>query len=129
MKLNKVISDNSRQTELWKELKHKEDMYKIELINLIQSFQHELRDSQRCSNSKMNDIDQLLHTLPTMSTPLNQNEGVGIPNPEVLDVENSQLKNQFQTSFNTLEPSMGKALLKEVPNLKEWLHFSGERRV
>ncbi|MBW0583441.1 hypothetical protein O181_123156, partial [Austropuccinia psidii MF-1] len=61
-----------------------------------------------------------------MSTPLNQNEGTGIPNPQVLDIENSQLKNEFSTSFHNLEPSMGQALLKEVPKLKEWPHFSGE---
>ncbi|MBW0488596.1 hypothetical protein O181_028311 [Austropuccinia psidii MF-1] len=93
MKLNQVISDNTRQTELWKELKNKEDMYKIEVINLIQSFKHELRSSQWCSNSKMNDVEQLLHTSPKVPTPLNQSEGTGIPNPQVLDVENSKLKN------------------------------------
>ncbi|MBW0529916.1 hypothetical protein O181_069631 [Austropuccinia psidii MF-1] len=62
-----------------------------------------------------------------MSTPLNQNEGTRIPNPQVLDVENSQLKNKFSTSFHSLDPLMGQALLKEVPKLKEWPHFSGER--
>ncbi|MBW0590458.1 hypothetical protein O181_130173 [Austropuccinia psidii MF-1] len=61
-----------------------------------------------------------------MSTPLNQNEGTRIPNPQVLDIENSQLKEEFSTSFHNLEPSMGQALLKEVPKLKEWPHFSGE---
>ncbi|MBW0582647.1 hypothetical protein O181_122362 [Austropuccinia psidii MF-1] len=61
-----------------------------------------------------------------MSTPLNQNEGKGIPNSKVLDIENSQLKNELSTSFHTLEPSIGQALLKEVPKLKEWPHFSGE---
>ncbi|MBW0544124.1 hypothetical protein O181_083839 [Austropuccinia psidii MF-1] len=61
-----------------------------------------------------------------MSTPLNQNEGARIPNPQVSDIENSQLKNEFSTSFHSLEPSMGQALLKEVPKLKEWPHFSGE---
>ncbi|MBW0571313.1 hypothetical protein O181_111028 [Austropuccinia psidii MF-1] len=61
-----------------------------------------------------------------MSTPLNQNEGTRIPNPQVLEVENSQLKNESSTSFHNMEPSMGQALLKEVPNLKEWPHFSGE---
>ncbi|MBW0514763.1 hypothetical protein O181_054478 [Austropuccinia psidii MF-1] len=101
-------------------------MYKIEVINSIQSFQHELRNSQRFSKSKTNDIEQLLHTLPRMSTPLNQNEGTRIPNPQVLDVENSQLKNKFSTSFHNLDPSMGKELLKEVPKLKRWHHFSGE---
>ncbi|MBW0586490.1 hypothetical protein O181_126205, partial [Austropuccinia psidii MF-1] len=60
MKLNEVTSDNTRQREIWQELTHKEDMYKIELINLIQAFQHEYRNSQRCSNSKMNDIEQIL---------------------------------------------------------------------
>ncbi|MBW0545193.1 hypothetical protein O181_084908 [Austropuccinia psidii MF-1] len=61
-----------------------------------------------------------------MSTPLNQNERTRIPNPQVLEIENSQLKNEFSTSFHKLEPSMGQALLKEVTKLKEWLHFSGE---
>ncbi|MBW0502424.1 hypothetical protein O181_042139 [Austropuccinia psidii MF-1] len=126
MRLNQVTSDNNRQTELWQELTDKEDMYKIEVINLIQSFQHEFKNSQRCSNSKMNDIDQLLHNFPILSTPLNQNEGAEILNPQVLDVENSQLKNEFSTSFHNLEPSMGQALLKEVPKIKEWPHFSGE---
>ncbi|MBW0466849.1 hypothetical protein O181_006564 [Austropuccinia psidii MF-1] len=126
MNLNQAIPDNTRQTELWQELTHKEDMYKIELINLLQIFQHELRNSQRCSNSKMNDIEQSLHTLPIISTPLNQNEGRRSLNPQVLDVENSQLKNKFSTSFHNLDPSMGQALLKEVPKIKEWPHFSGE---
>ncbi|MBW0521088.1 hypothetical protein O181_060803 [Austropuccinia psidii MF-1] len=126
MKLIKVISDSTRQTELWKELIHKEDMYKTEVINLIQSFQHEFRNFQRFSNSKMNDIKQLLHTLPRMSTPLNQNEGTKIPNPQVLDVENSQLKNEFSTSFHSLDQLMSQALLKEVQKLKKWPHFSGE---
>ncbi|MBW0570326.1 hypothetical protein O181_110041, partial [Austropuccinia psidii MF-1] len=62
-----------------------------------------------------------------MFTPLNQNEGTGIPNPQVLDIENSQLKDEFSTSFHDLKPSMGQALLKEVPTLKEWRHFSGEQ--
>ncbi|MBW0531562.1 hypothetical protein O181_071277 [Austropuccinia psidii MF-1] len=127
MKLNQVISDNNRQTELWQELTHKEDMYKIDVINLIQSFQHELRNSQRCSNSKINDIEKLMHTLPRMSTPLNETGGTGIYNPQVLDLENSQLKNEFSTSFHNLNPSMSQALFKEVPKLKEWPHFSGER--
>ncbi|MBW0574161.1 hypothetical protein O181_113876, partial [Austropuccinia psidii MF-1] len=61
-----------------------------------------------------------------MSTPLNQNEGTRIPNPQVLDPDNSQLKNELSTSFHNLEPSMGQAFLKEVPKLKEWPHFSGE---
>ncbi|MBW0556309.1 hypothetical protein O181_096024 [Austropuccinia psidii MF-1] len=74
----------------------------------------------------MNDIEQILNTLPRMSTPLNQNEGTRIPNPQVLDPDNSQLKNELSTSFHNLEPSMGQALLKEVPKLKEWPHFSGE---
>ncbi|MBW0495033.1 hypothetical protein O181_034748 [Austropuccinia psidii MF-1] len=75
------------------------------------------------SNSKMNNIEQLLHTLPRMSTTLNQNEGTTIPKPKVLEVENSQLKSEISTSFHNLEPSMGQALLKEVPKLKEWPHF------
>ncbi|MBW0535481.1 hypothetical protein O181_075196 [Austropuccinia psidii MF-1] len=61
-----------------------------------------------------------------MSTPLNQNEGTRIPNPQVLGVGNSQLKNEISTSFHNLGPSMGQALLKEVPKLQEWPHFSGE---
>ncbi|MBW0514209.1 hypothetical protein O181_053924 [Austropuccinia psidii MF-1] len=74
----------------------------------------------------MNDIEQFLHTLPRMSTPLNQNGGSGIPNPQVLDVENLQLKKEFSTYFHSLKPSLGQAFLKEVPILKEWPHFSGE---
>ncbi|MBW0555061.1 hypothetical protein O181_094776 [Austropuccinia psidii MF-1] len=61
-----------------------------------------------------------------MSTPLNQNEGTRIPNAQVLDPDNSQLKNELSISFHNLEPSMGQALFKEVPKLKEWPHFSGE---
>ncbi|MBW0539086.1 hypothetical protein O181_078801 [Austropuccinia psidii MF-1] len=95
-------------------------------MNSIKSLQHELRNSQRCNISKMNDIEQLLNTLPTMSTPLNQNEVSRIPHPQVLDIENSQLKNEFSTSFHNLEPSMGQALLKEVTKLKEWPHYSDE---
>ncbi|MBW0487511.1 hypothetical protein O181_027226 [Austropuccinia psidii MF-1] len=126
MKLNQITSDNTRQTELWQELKQTEDSHKTYVINSIQSLQHEFRNSQRCNNSKMNDIEQLLHTLPRMSTPLNQNEGTRIPSPQVLEVESSQLGNEFCTSFHKLEPSMGQALLKEVPKLKEWPHFSGK---
>ncbi|MBW0494658.1 hypothetical protein O181_034373 [Austropuccinia psidii MF-1] len=74
----------------------------------------------------MNAIEQILNTLPIMSRLLNQNEGTGIANPQVLDSENSQLKNEFSTSSHNLEPSMGQALLKEVPKIKEWAHFSGE---
>ncbi|MBW0540413.1 hypothetical protein O181_080128 [Austropuccinia psidii MF-1] len=73
-----------------------------------------------------NDIEQLLHTLPRISTPLDQNNSARIPNQQVLDVENSQLKPEFSTLFHNFEPSMGQALLKEVTNLKEWPHFSGE---
>ncbi|MBW0541994.1 hypothetical protein O181_081709 [Austropuccinia psidii MF-1] len=62
-----------------------------------------------------------------MSIPLNQNEGTRIPNPQVLDPDNSQLKSEIYTSFHNLEPSMGQALLKEVPKLKEWPHFSAHR--
>ncbi|MBW0571113.1 hypothetical protein O181_110828 [Austropuccinia psidii MF-1] len=74
----------------------------------------------------MNDIQQLLNTLPGMSTPVNQNEGTRSPNPQVLEVENSQLKKELSTYFHNLEPSKGQALLKEGPKLKEWPHFSGE---
>ncbi|MBW0515979.1 hypothetical protein O181_055694 [Austropuccinia psidii MF-1] len=74
-KLNQVTAHNTRQTESWQELTHKEDMYKIGVINSIKGFQHEFRDYQRYSTSKMNDIEQLLHTLPRISTPLNKNEG------------------------------------------------------
>ncbi|MBW0510715.1 hypothetical protein O181_050430 [Austropuccinia psidii MF-1] len=126
MKLNQVTSDNTRQTEFWQELTHKEDMYKIEVINLIHAFQHEYRNSQRCSSSKMNDIEQILNTLPRMSTPLNTNEGIRIPNPQVLDPDNPKLKSELSTSFYNLQPSMGQALLKEVSKLKECPHFSGE---
>ncbi|MBW0546538.1 hypothetical protein O181_086253 [Austropuccinia psidii MF-1] len=126
MKLNPFTTDNTRQSESWQALTHKEDMYKIEVINLIQAFQHEYRNYQRCSNSKMNDIEQIPNILPRISTPLNQNEGTRIPNPQVLDPANSQLKNEFSPFFHNLEPKMGQALLKEVPKLKEWPHFSGE---
>ncbi|MBW0492222.1 hypothetical protein O181_031937 [Austropuccinia psidii MF-1] len=61
-----------------------------------------------------------------MSTPLNKNQVTRIPNPQILDSDNSQLKNELSTSFHDLEPSMGQALLKEVPKIKEWPHFSGE---
>ncbi|MBW0571112.1 hypothetical protein O181_110827 [Austropuccinia psidii MF-1] len=74
----------------------------------------------------MNDIEQIVNTLPRMSTPLNKNEGTRITNPQVLDPDNLQLKNEESTSFHTLEPSMGQALLKEVQKLKEWPHFSRE---
>ncbi|MBW0525080.1 hypothetical protein O181_064795 [Austropuccinia psidii MF-1] len=126
MKLNQVISDNTRQTEVWQESTNKEEMHKIEVTNLIQGFQHEFRNSQRCSNNKINDIEQLLHTLPRMSTTLNPNEGTRIPNTQVLDVGNSQLKNGFTTSYHNLDLSMGQELLKEVPKLKEGPNFSGE---
>ncbi|MBW0521976.1 hypothetical protein O181_061691 [Austropuccinia psidii MF-1] len=126
MNFNEVISDTTRQTELWFELTNKEDNHKTAVLNAIQSFQHELKNSQRCSNSKMNDIEQLLHNLPRISTLLSQNEGTAIPNSQVLDVQNSQFKNEFSTSFHQLESSMGQELLKELPKLKEWPHFSGE---
>ncbi|MBW0501181.1 hypothetical protein O181_040896 [Austropuccinia psidii MF-1] len=62
-----------------------------------------------------------------MSTPINQNESTRDSNAQVLDLENSQLKNEFSTSYHMLEPSMGgQAIMKEVPRLKEWPHFSGE---
>ncbi|MBW0463564.1 hypothetical protein O181_003279 [Austropuccinia psidii MF-1] len=126
MKLSKVTADKTRQAELWQELNKKEDMYEIEVIYLIQGFQNEFRNSQRCSTSNMNNIEQLLHTLPQISTPLNHNGGKGYSNPKVLDLENSHSKNVFSTSFHKLEPSMGQALMKEVPKLKEWPQFSGE---
>ncbi|MBW0575007.1 hypothetical protein O181_114722 [Austropuccinia psidii MF-1] len=118
MKLNQITSDNTRQTELWQELAQTEYNHKNILRNSIQSLKHEFRNSTGCNNSKMNDIEQLIHTLPRMFTPLNQNEGTRIPDPQVLEVENSQLKNEFSTSFHNLEPTMGQALLKEVPKLK-----------
>ncbi|MBW0513823.1 hypothetical protein O181_053538 [Austropuccinia psidii MF-1] len=52
IKLNQVTFDDTRQTELWKELTNKEDMYKIEVINLIKGFQHEFRNSQRCNHKR-----------------------------------------------------------------------------
>ncbi|MBW0547833.1 hypothetical protein O181_087548 [Austropuccinia psidii MF-1] len=110
MKLSQVTADNTRQTELWQELTHKEDMYKIEVIKLLQSLQHELRNSQRCSKSKMNDIEQILNTSQRVSKPLNLNEGTRIPNPQVLEVENTELKSEFSTSFHHLEPSMGQRM-------------------
>ncbi|MBW0529827.1 hypothetical protein O181_069542 [Austropuccinia psidii MF-1] len=126
MKLNQIISDNTRQTDLWQQLTQAEENHKTNLINSIQSSQHESRNSQRFNNSKINYIEQLLHTLPRMSTPFNQNEGTRIANTQGLEVENSQLKNEFSTSFHNLEPSMGQALLKEVPKLKGWPNFSDE---
>ncbi|MBW0575934.1 hypothetical protein O181_115649 [Austropuccinia psidii MF-1] len=126
IKLNEVIPDNTKQTELWNELTYKEDYNKKNVMSSIKSLQHELRKSKRCNNSKMNYIEQLLNTLPIMFTPLNPNEGKRIPNPQVLDIENSQLKNKFPASFHNLEPLMGQELLKEVQQLKEWPHFSGE---
>ncbi|MBW0480241.1 hypothetical protein O181_019956 [Austropuccinia psidii MF-1] len=74
----------------------------------------------------MYDIEQLLHTLSRMSTALNQTEGTENSNPQVLNVENSQLKNEFSTSFHNLEPTMSQEPLKEVPKLEEWAHFSRE---
>ncbi|MBW0518209.1 hypothetical protein O181_057924 [Austropuccinia psidii MF-1] len=126
MKLNQITSDNTRQTEIWQELTQRKYNHKANVINSIQILQHEFRNSQRCNNSKMNDIEKVLHTLPRMSTPLTQNEGTRIPIPQVLEAENSQLKNEFSTSFHNLEPSMGQELLKEVPRLEEWPHFSFE---
>ncbi|MBW0514878.1 hypothetical protein O181_054593 [Austropuccinia psidii MF-1] len=74
----------------------------------------------------MNGIGQPPNTLPRMSTPLNQNEGTRIPNQHVYWIFKTQLKNEFSTSFNNLEPSIGQALLIEVPKLKECPHFSEE---
>ncbi|MBW0530768.1 hypothetical protein O181_070483 [Austropuccinia psidii MF-1] len=126
MKLEQITSDNTRQTEIWQELPHTQDKHKNNVMNSIKSLQHELRHFQRCSNSKMSDIEQLLLTLPRISTPLNQNKGTRIQNTKVLEVENSQLKSELSTFFDNLEPSMGQALMKEVPKLKKWPHFSGE---
>ncbi|MBW0493888.1 hypothetical protein O181_033603 [Austropuccinia psidii MF-1] len=126
MKLNIIIYDNTRKTELWKEMIIKEDMYKAELINLIQGFQNEVRDFTRCNTSKINEIEKLLHTLPIISITLHQSEGIVNSNPQSLDVENSQITNLFAPLFHNLEPSMGQALLKEAPKLKEWHQFSGE---
>ncbi|MBW0513330.1 hypothetical protein O181_053045 [Austropuccinia psidii MF-1] len=126
MKLNQITCDNTSQTKLWQELTKTEDNHRTNVINLIQSLQNEFRNSQMLNNSKRNDIKQLLHILSRMSTPLNQREGTRIQNSQVLEVENSQLKNEFSTSVHNLEPSMGQALLKEVQKLKEWPHFSGE---
>ncbi|MBW0570348.1 hypothetical protein O181_110063 [Austropuccinia psidii MF-1] len=126
MKLNQITSDNTRETELWPESTQTEYNLRTDVINSIQILQREFRSSQRCKNNKINHIEQLLHTLPRISTPLNQNEGTGIPNPQVLEVENSQLKDEFSTSFHNMELSMGQALLKELSKLKERSHFSGE---
>ncbi|MBW0502769.1 hypothetical protein O181_042484 [Austropuccinia psidii MF-1] len=126
MKLDQIPSDNTRKIELWQEITKTKDNNKTNVINSIKSLQNEFRNCQRCNNSQMNDIEQLVHSLPRMSTPLNQNEGTRIPNPQVLEVENSQLKNEFSTAFHNLEPSMGQTLLKEVLILKEWPHSNGE---
>ncbi|MBW0566792.1 hypothetical protein O181_106507 [Austropuccinia psidii MF-1] len=101
-------------------------MYKAEVINLITTFSHEFRNSQRFSTSKMDSIGKLLHTLPRMSTPLNQNEGIRNSNPKVLNVENSQIKNEYFTYFQNLEPSMVQERLREVTKLKKWPQVSGE---
>ncbi|MBW0585627.1 hypothetical protein O181_125342 [Austropuccinia psidii MF-1] len=121
MKLNQITPDNTRQTEPWQELTQKEDNHKTNVMNEIKSVQHEFRNSHRCNNSKVNDIEQLLHTLPRISTPLNQNEGTRFANPQVLEVENSHLKNEFFNIFHNLKPSMGQAVLKEYQNLKNGL--------
>ncbi|MBW0503417.1 hypothetical protein O181_043132 [Austropuccinia psidii MF-1] len=126
MKFAQITSDNTRQTELWQELTQTEDNNKTNLMNLIKILQYQFRNSQRHNNSKMNDIEQLLHTLPRMSTPLNQNEGTIIPNKQVLKVENSQLKSEPSSSSHTLGPSMAQALLKEYQSLKNGLISVGE---
>ncbi|MBW0502557.1 hypothetical protein O181_042272 [Austropuccinia psidii MF-1] len=126
MKFNQITLDNTRETELWQESTQTEYNLKTDVISSIQILQHEFRNSQRCKNSKINHIEQLIHTLPRIPTPLNQNEGTGIPNPQLLEVENSQLKHEFSTSFHNMELSMGQALLKELSKLKERSHFSGE---
>ncbi|MBW0539283.1 hypothetical protein O181_078998 [Austropuccinia psidii MF-1] len=53
MKLNQVTADNTRQTELWQELTHKEDMHRTEVINLIQAFQ-EVTTRTRIGSSRVN---------------------------------------------------------------------------
>ncbi|MBW0463674.1 hypothetical protein O181_003389 [Austropuccinia psidii MF-1] len=55
-----------------------------------------------------------------MSTPLSEGKGITNFKPQVLDVENSQMKNEYSTSFHSLESSMGKEFFKEVPKTKEW---------
>ncbi|MBW0536807.1 hypothetical protein O181_076522 [Austropuccinia psidii MF-1] len=127
MEFNQVTCDNTRKTELWQELKYKEEMYKIEVIDSIQSFQHEFRNSKRCSTSKMNDIQHLLHNLPRMYTPMNQNKAKRTSDLHALNLENLHLKNGFSTSFHNLEPLMSQSPLKEVPKHKEWHHFSAHR--
>ncbi|MBW0567218.1 hypothetical protein O181_106933 [Austropuccinia psidii MF-1] len=57
MKLDQVTSDNTRQKELWQESTQTEVNHKTNLMNSIQSLKHEFRNSQRCRNSKMNDIE------------------------------------------------------------------------
>ncbi|MBW0561450.1 hypothetical protein O181_101165 [Austropuccinia psidii MF-1] len=74
----------------------------------------------------MNEIEQLLCTLPGISTPLNQNEGTRNFNPQVLDLEDSHSNNELSTSFHSLKPSRGQERFREVPKLKEWPHLSGE---
>ncbi|MBW0538897.1 hypothetical protein O181_078612 [Austropuccinia psidii MF-1] len=118
MNLNQVISNNTRKTELSQEITIAEDMYEIGFINIKQGFQNKFISSQRCNTSKINEIEQLLHILPRISTPLNQNEGIRTSNSQVVDVENSQLINEFSTSFHKLELSTGQEPLKEVPKLK-----------
>ncbi|MBW0582841.1 hypothetical protein O181_122556 [Austropuccinia psidii MF-1] len=56
IKLNEVMSDNTKQTELWNELTYKQDDHKNNVINSIQSLQYELRNSQRFNNNKMDNI-------------------------------------------------------------------------
>ncbi|MBW0573548.1 hypothetical protein O181_113263 [Austropuccinia psidii MF-1] len=58
---------------------------------------------------------------------MNKTECKRTSKPQVFYVENSQLANEFSTSSHNLEPSMGQECLKEVPNIKEWPHVSGER--
>ncbi|MBW0556889.1 hypothetical protein O181_096604 [Austropuccinia psidii MF-1] len=126
MKLNHIISDVTRQAELWEEMIIAEGMYKFELINLIQGFQHKFRNSTRYTKGKINEIEKLLHTLTGIPTPPKQSESIRNLNPQGLDAEYSQMRNEVSTSFHTFEPSMGQPLLKEVMRLKEWPHFSGE---
>ncbi|MBW0516915.1 hypothetical protein O181_056630 [Austropuccinia psidii MF-1] len=68
----------------------------------------------------------MLYIPHRLITPLNQSEGIRNSNRKVLDIENSQMKDEFSTSFHNLELSMGQECLKKASKLKEWPHSSGE---
>ncbi|MBW0477793.1 hypothetical protein O181_017508 [Austropuccinia psidii MF-1] len=127
MKLTKINSDDTLQTALQQEKTIKEGMYEIELIIEIKGFQHEFRNSTRRNTSEMNKIGQTQNTFPRLSAPPNKNEGIKNSNPQVLDVENSPIKDTFSTSCHKSEPSMGQEPLREVQKLKGWPHLSGKR--